>query len=156
MKTPCWRGATGANRRRLVLGVMILALVGSSCGGGGDPSGTTGATGSPAAADRPTSPAVLSIITPKNGQVVHGSVVQLKVSLTGATLVPATTTDIVPDEGHLHVVLDDRLISMTEGLQQLIPDLQPGQHLIKVEFVASDHLPFDPRVTSAVAFQVKP
>ena len=54
------------------------------------------------------------------------------------------------------VLLDDELISMTEGLQQIIPDVSPGPHRIQVEFVASDHAPFDPRVVSVVAFVVKP
>ena len=27
-------------------------------------------------------------------------------------------------------------------------------HVMKVEFVAADHLPFDPRVVSAVTFEV--
>ncbi len=79
----------------------------------------------------------------------------MKVSLKDATIVTATTTDIVPDEGHLHVILDDRLISMTGGTTQLLANLTPGQHLLKVEFVASDHAPFDPRVITAVAFEVQ-
>jgi hypothetical protein len=62
----------------------------------------------------------------------------------------------VPDEGHLHVLLDDTLISMTQGTEQTIPNVTPGPHRIQVEFVASDHAPFDPRVVSVVAFEVKP
>ena len=95
-------------------------------------------------------------MAPKVGEVVHGSSVDLRVKLQDAKLVPATTTHIVPDEGHLHVILDDTLISMTEGLEQTIPDVSPGDHRIMVEFVASDHAPFDPRVVSVVAFEVKP
>jgi hypothetical protein len=37
----------------------------------------------------------------------------------------------------------------------LLSNLTPGQHLLKVEFVASDHAPFDPRVIAAVAFEVQ-
>ena len=33
--------------------------------------------------------------------------------------------------------------------------VQPGLHVLRVEFVASDHLPFDPRVIAQVAFEVK-
>ena len=57
---------------------------------------------------------------------------------------------------HVHVILDDKLISMTEGLEQSIPDVPPGDHRITVEFVASDHAPFDPRVVTVVAFEVRP
>jgi hypothetical protein len=137
--------------------IVATAFVLAACGSSNDGGSTTGATGATASTgDRPSSTAKLSIVAPKVGQVVHGSNVDLRVKLQGAKLVPATTTDIVPDEGHLHVILDDTLISMTEGLEQTIPDVAPGEHRIMVEFVASDHAPFDPRVVSVVAFEVKP
>ena len=147
-------------KARLVALAIAGAVVMAACGGGGGDGGT-GATGTPTgptetSQDRPASTAKLSIVEPKVGEVVHGSKVFLRVSLKDAKLVPATTTNIVPDEGHLHVLLDDELISMTEGLQQIIPNVAPGPHRIQVEFVASDHAPFDPRVVSVVAFVVKP
>jgi hypothetical protein len=139
---------------------LVAALLLVACGGSGGSSGDGGggeATGPTAVTeDRPSSTAKLSIVEPKVDQVVHGSNVDLRVSLKDAKLVPATTTDIVPDEGHLHVLLDDTLISMTEGLEQTIPDVKPGPHRIQVEFVASDHAPFDPRVVAVVPFEVKP
>jgi len=133
-----------------------LALALAACGGSDDGGGSraTGTTSTPSA--RPSSTAELSIVSPAVGEVVHGSTVDLRVKLRGAKLVPVTTTDIVPDEGHLHVILDDKLISMTEGLEQSIPDVPPGDHRITVEFVASDHAPFDPRVVTVVAFEVGP
>jgi hypothetical protein len=135
----------------IVATAIVLAACGSSDDGG---SGATGGT----SADRPSSTATpkLSIVTPKVGEVVHGSSVDLRVKLRGARIVPATTTNIVPDEGHLHVLLDDTLISMTQGTEQTIPNVTPGPHRIQVEFVASDHAPFDPRLVSVVAFEVKP
>src|SRR4249919_1200683 len=117
--------------------IVATAFVLSACGGSDD--GGSVAT-----------------VAPTVGEVVHGSSVDLSVKLQGAKLVPATTTHIVPDEGHLHVILDDTLISMTQGLEQTIPDVPPGEHRITVEFVASDHAPFDPRVVSVVAFEVEP
>lgn len=136
---------------------LSLALMASACGGGGGGGGSASPTSSTptVAADRPASTAKLAIVSPRNGEVIHGSIVQLKVSLKDAKVVPATTTDIVPDEGHLHVLLDGELVTMTGELQQLIANLAPGQHLLKVEFVATDHAPFDPRVIVAVAFEVK-
>ncbi len=135
--------------------IVATAFVLAACGGSDD--GGSGATGATApSSDRPSSTAKLAIVLPKVGEVVHGSNVDLRVKLQDAKLVPATTTHIVPDEGHLHVILDDTLISMTQGLEQTIPDVAPGEHRIMVEFVASDHAPFDPRVVSVVAFEVKP
>jgi hypothetical protein len=69
--------------------------------------------------------------------------------------VDQTSTDLRPDQGHLHVVLDGSLVSMTSGTSQTLTDLTPGGHLLQVEFVANDHAPFDPRVLAAVSFEVK-
>jgi hypothetical protein len=80
---------------------------------------------------------------------------ELRVSLAEATLTAVTSQDISPDEGHLHVSVDGRLISMTSGLRQTLPHLDPGRHLIQVEFVAADHLPFDPRVLTRAVFEVR-
>jgi hypothetical protein len=44
---------------------------------------------------------------------------------------------------------------MTSGLEQTLPDLAPGTHVLRVEFVASDHAPFDPRVVTQAVFEVK-
>ena len=139
---------------RLAL-IVAAAFVLSACGSSDD--GGSGATGATApSTDRPSSTARLSIVAPKVGEVVHGSSVDLRVKLRGARIVPATTTNIVPDEGHLHVLLDDTLISMTQGTEQTIRNVTPGPHRIQVEFVASDHAPFEPRVVAVVAFEVKP
>jgi hypothetical protein len=72
------------------------------------------------------------------------------------TTVAATTTDIRPDQGHIHLYVDNNLVSMNYGTTQ---DLQvaPGTHILRAEFVASDHAPFDPRVvTPDVVFTVRP
>jgi hypothetical protein len=136
--------------RGLAAGLVLLAMAACSSGGGG----TAEQPGSPQ--PRPSSSGRLSIVLPTNGESVAGSSVELKVSLMGAEIVPATTTKLSPDKGHLHVYLDDALVSMTFGLDQKIPNVAPGQHVFRVEFVASDHAPFDPRVFASVVFQVKP
>jgi hypothetical protein len=132
----------------LAASMLAMAMVTASCGSGGS-------TSSPAAGARPASTAVLSLTSPKDGATIHGSTVDLVVDLTGAKLVTTTTTDLKPDEGHLHISLDDQLLTMTAGTSEQIPDVPPGQHLLKVEFVANDHAPFDPRVIAAVTFTVK-
>lgn len=150
MRGRCKRGA-------LVAVAMAFALATSACGNDGDatPSASPTSPTPTVSTDRPASPAKLSIVSPKNGQVVHGTTVEMKLSLKDAKVVDATSANIVPDEGHLHVILDDQLISMTGTTTQLLANLSQGQHLLKVEFVASDHAPFDPRVIAAVAFEVQ-
>jgi len=140
-----------AGGRRILPAVLLgLALLGAACG---NASGTQGG-GTTSAAHRPSSPAKLAIISPKDGQVINGSHVPLKTSLKGARIVQPTTQHITPTTGHLHVYLDNRIISMNYGLDETIPDVPPGNHVIRVEFVASDHLPFNPRVFTAVTFTV--
>jgi hypothetical protein len=87
--------------------------------------------------------------------VIRGDRVRIVLSLSGARLAETARTDVRPDEGHLHVMLDDRLLSMTGRLEQVIRGVEPGEHLLRVEFVANDHAPFDPRVIQAVTFEVR-
>jgi uncharacterized protein DUF6130 len=140
MREPC--------RVVAILASLSVALCTSACGGGGgsSPSATLGA--------RPASTAKLSIVSPTNGQVVQGNSLEVKNRLEGARIVPAASTNLRPDEGHLHVILDDSLVTMTAELRTRLTDLTPGRHLLQVEFVASDHAPFNPRVIDKVAFEV--
>ena len=79
----------------------------------------------------------------------------LQVRLGKAKIVSQTTRNIKPDEGHVHVLLDDRLVTMNYQLKGKLPKMEAGTHVVKVEFVAADHLPFDPRVLAQAAFVVK-
>ena len=135
------------------LALLALGAVGCSSGPSGPDPTVTPSLVSVAGA-RPSSTAKLAIVTPKNGEVFNSSTVPLRVSLTGGKLVVATSTNLRPDEGHLHVLLDDQLISMTSGLRENIPDVKPGTHLMRVEYVANDHAPFNPRVIAQVTFRV--
>ena len=128
-----------------ILAVVCVAVSASACGGGGGPAPSP---------TRPASTAKLSIVSPTNGQVVHGTSFEVKTRLEDAHIVPATSTDLRPDEGHLHVILDDSLVTMSATLQTRLTDLTPGRHVLQVEFVANDHAPFNPRVIDKVSFEV--
>jgi hypothetical protein len=156
------RSGAGRLRWRLAAAaaslVLVAVLAGCSGGGSGGQAGSGGQTSAPAStamAERPRSPAKLTIETPRNGQVVKGGSVTLRLRLQNAKIVAATTTNIRPDQGHVHVMLDGRLISMNYQLSETLPKLTPGTHVLRVEFVASDHLPFDPRVLAQTAFEVQ-
>lgn len=131
------------------LGVVLLASV--ACSGSGSSSATSAGV-----LARPSSTARLMIVTPKDGQVFHlGDGVPVKVMLHDAKIVPATTLDVVPDQGHLHVSVDGEIVAMNFGLSDRLTGVAPGIHVLQVEFVASDHLPFDPRVIEQVTFEVR-
>jgi hypothetical protein len=128
--------------RRLLL-ASLLALATAACTGNGTPTHPAiGSTG-----PRPSSPATVEIISPAPSTTVQGETLHVVLRLNGGTLVPQTTTDIRPDEGHVHLYVNNVLVSMNYGLEQDIP-VQPGSTVLKAEFVAADHAPFSPRVWS--------
>jgi len=114
-------------------------------------------TTTPAAASgpRPSSTATLSFVEPSDGRSVAGDQVEVVLELRGGRIVEGTSTQLTPDTGHVHLVLDGALVSMTYGLVQVVDigDVAPGPHTLQAEYVAADHAPFDPRVTAAVRFE---
>lgn len=148
----------------VALAVAFVLATGACSGGASAPTGSAGtapsgspASGSPATSTgpRPSSPAIIAITEPTNGAQVTGTTIHVVISLTGAQIVSTTTTNIRPDQGHVHLYVDNVLVSMNYGLEQDIP-VKPGTYVLKAEFVASDHAPFDPRVWShEVLFTVK-
>ncbi len=145
-------------RGRIVM-ALLAALLLAACGGGGgnpgSPSPSPSASPTVDLSTRPSSPAALAIASPTQNQVVHGSTVHVVVALQNATVVQATTTQITPTEGHVHLYLDNQLIYMAYQLQQDVP-VHPGVYTLRAEFVASDHFPFNPRVfSSSVVFTVQ-
>ena len=120
------------------------------------PQAPSAASGTTTSITRPASTATMTVVSPTQGEAVTGGVVQVVVGLTGASIVSATTTDIRPDQGHIHLYVDNNLVSMNYGTNEDLP-IAPGTHVLHVEFVASDHVPFNPRVvTPDVVFTVKP
>ena len=143
----------GIGRTTATLAVALIMLAGCASDGSVVDPGSIAPSAS-AIGPRPASPAVVTILEPKNGATVSADA-NLRVSLTGATLTDVTSQEIAPGEGHLHVSVDGELISMTAGLTQAMPGLDAGRHTLRVEFVAADHLPFDPRVVTQGFFEVR-
>ncbi len=139
--------------RQLPALVVALTCVIAACSGGTAPvEPTPGSSALPSAAGvRPSSPATVTIVEPASGSTVSGSTVHIVLKLDGAQIVPATTTAIRPDQGHVHLYVDNSLVSMNYGLEQDLP-VHPGTYVLKAEFVAADHAPFNPRVWSPEVF----
>ena len=132
----------------VLLAFALLATLVAGCGGSSSGSGRPGGPG------RPTTTAKLTILQPVPNQVT-GTDVTLQLQLTGGSIVPISTLTLIPNAGHVHVSVDGVLISMTQGLTQALTGLTPGQHLVRAEFVATDHVPFQNRVVADVLFTVK-
>ncbi len=157
---------SGSRARLLAVAVIALVALGACTSGApaawttspsaASPSAVGAASGSTSNVTRPSSTAQLTIVSPTANQVVTGTSLHVVVGLTGATIVTATSTDIRPDQGHIHLYIDNNLVSMNYGTTQDVPAV-PGTHVLRAEFVASDHFPFNPRVvTPDVIFTVQP
>jgi hypothetical protein len=108
----------------------------------------------PATLVRPRSTATLTILDPAPGVTVTGRTLHVRLRLTGATITPLTSTHLSPNLGHIHLILDGRVVSMAYGVDQDV-HVTPGDHLLQAEFVAQDHFPFNPRIVKSVTFTVK-
>jgi hypothetical protein len=131
----------------LALGVTLAA-----CGGGSPKSSSSSFS---SVTQRPASTGKVTIISPTPNQVIKGSVLHVKLKLEGAELVQQTSTNIAPDKGHIHVSVDGKVKSLLAGLTYDVTGLTPGRHLLQVEFVASDHGVFNPRVIVQQTFVVQ-
>jgi len=135
-------------RRLPALALLSLAL--AACGAS-TPSVRT-ASPTPNLASRPSTQAQVTIISPTPGEVVHGSMVNVVIGLSGATITRLYSTDVNGHEGHVHLYLDNQLIYMNYTLQQDV-QVHPGfQYTLYAEFVAADHFPFAPRDKTAPVF----
>ena len=104
---------------------------------------------------RPSSLATVEILQPAQGSTVTGTTAHIVLKLSGAKIITQTTTAIRPDEGHVHLYVNNQLVSMNYGLEQDIP-VTTGSLVLRAEFVAADHAPFNPRVQSEeIVFTVK-
>jgi len=144
----------GLETRGLVR-LAACALLAATLAGCGGPGGSGSEPSPSATGSRPSSPAVVAIVEPKNGATVTGSSLHIVLMLQHAVIVKQTSTDIRPDQGHVHLYVNNVLVSMNYGLVQDLP-VHKGTYVLKAEFVASDHAPFSPRVySSPVVFTVK-
>ena len=142
------------NKPSLMRGVavrlcLVSVMLAAACAPAASPSATAPLP-SPSGS-RPSSPATIRIVEPPAGASLTGTSVHVVLSLEGAQIVSATTTTIRPDQGHVHLYVNNVLVSMNYGLEQDVA-VASGTYVVKAEFVAADHAPFNPRVWSPEAF----
>ena len=134
----------------LTIGLAVASLVLGGCGA----QTATAPPGAPASQVRPQSTATVAITAPVPGAEVPAGMLHVRIRLTGGEIIPQTSTQLSPDKGHIHLILDGKVVSMAYGAEQDV-EVTTGLHLLQTEFVATDHFPFNPRVISAVTFTVK-
>ena len=147
----------------VLLTLLIVGLPACSSATADGPSGTPEPTPYPTPVGglghRPSSPVKITLLSPTNGEVVHGTTLVVRVSVTGGVVTTTTTNSshITPTKGHVHLYLNNQLIYMSYTLSQPIT-VKPGlPYSMYAEFVAQDHFFFSPRdVTPTVFFTVAP
>jgi hypothetical protein len=142
--------------RRLTLLIVATLLV-AACGSATSATPPASPTFTPATLSRPASPVKITLLSPTNGEVVHGNVVNVVVAISGGTVTAVYSTHISPTVGHVHLYMNNQLVYMSYTLHQSLP-VNPGVlYSMYAEWVASDHFPFSPRdVTSTIYFKVAP
>jgi hypothetical protein len=91
----------------------------------------------------------VTISSPAEGDTVPaGEAVPVTVELSGAELTSETESED-PTQGHLHIFVDDRIVSMPSTTSNEV-ELEPGEHTIVVEFTTADHRSFEPRIQDAI------
>jgi hypothetical protein len=113
-----------------------------------------GPTTAIATGPRPASTATLRFAAPRDGFRTSADQVSVRLDLEGGTITPVASTNVTPDTGHIHLSLDGALESMSGDVLQVVDlqDVAPGPHTLTAEFVAADHLPFDPPVVAQLSF----
>jgi hypothetical protein len=86
---------------------------------------------------------------------VTGANLIVKFKLTGGTFAAATSANVKPDEGFIHVSVDDQQLEVVNTPDVPLYGLTPGPHTLSGEYVASDHAPFANRVIVTVPFTVQ-
>jgi hypothetical protein len=146
-----------------ILLAIVAAIIVASCSSASPPASSASSDAASAypidasniPSGRPSTTAKITIVSPAPNAVITGGTVHVVVQVTGATVVDDTNEDIRPDQGHVHLYLDNALWYMQYSLTKDIP-VSPGTYVLKAEFVANDHAPFSPRDWSdQVFFTVK-
>jgi hypothetical protein len=107
---------------------------------------------------RPRSTATITIVQPPASSVVTTTTLTVQFQLTGGRIVAVTSKNLTPDTGHIHLSIDGHVLSMnyqpsaTVSLQAFAP----GPHSLQGEFVAIDHLPFNPRIIAREIIEYQP
>lgn len=134
--------------------VLLTIVLAAGAGCASRPRKSSEPSATPTIMARPRSAAKLAMIEPAPGTVITGDRLHVRLELTGGRIILETKIALRPDEGHIHVLLDGKTVSMVYGLEQDVA-VTKGPHLLQGEYVAADHSPFNPRVIVAATIVVK-
>lgn len=112
--------------------------------------------------------ATLQIISPKEGEVITGDEVLVKIQTANFTITPYQSGEdskqlkpVQPNAGHAHIWLDQKEMANENALKNTTPDptlfqnIQPGDHTLVVELVDSHHESLNPPKKTTTLFKTR-
>lgn len=150
-------------RRRFARRALTLLLASVALSGCGSPASSTTVVLTPGASPTvgpkhaESSPVKITIVSPKNDEVIEGSTAHITITVTGGTLTPTFSSDVSPTVGHIHLYMNSELVAMSYATSTDI-SVDPGaEYSLYAEWVAADHGSFTPRdITPRIYFAVSP
>ena len=109
-------------------------------------------------------PAIVRILSPKDGDVIAGSNVSVQMEVVGSTVRPSISGTVDPRFGHFHLLLDttrslaEEFPPRAEGLFHAantnftLENVQPGEHTLTLVWGFDNHNPPQPPITHTVRF----
>lgn len=146
-------------RRRFARRALTPLLVATALGACGSTASTTVVTVPATPTTGPlhteSSPVKITLVSPKNDEVVSGSSVHVTLTVSGGTIDSGYSKKVSPTVGHIHLYMNSELTAMAYATSTDIP-VDPGaEYSLYAEWVASDHGSFTPRdITPKIYFQV--
>lgn len=101
----------------------------------------------------------ISIVSPRNGAVVHGSRVTVTVRVSNFKLVPPSLKNppiLKRNQGHIHYLVDGKLAfsGVTAAVSHTLTNLSPGRHTLSVYLATSQHIQYPGTQASAIHITV--
>jgi plastocyanin len=102
----------------------------------------------------------VSIVGPKEGEVITGDKVTVKVDVENYELADFRTNPTPKaSQGHVHIWLDTDVTNpklaykLIDGEPVVFDNIKPGDHTLTVQLVGNDHKPFSPAVKQVIHFK---
>ena len=105
------------------------------------------------AAEQPKGSPILKVVSPKDGELVKSSKVNVQLDAENFNLVPVGQP-VKEGEGHFHVWLDSEKKLGHEKIFSF-ENVVSGRHAIVAELVKSDHSSLSPKVTQTITINVE-
>ena len=121
-------------------------------------------------ANAPATPAAqtrsLKVLSPKDGEVIQGTTVVIRVELQNLVNLPAPVPADAqnigkhpqlnkPGEGHMHLKLDVMPVVVWDdnSTTYTLTNVPPGEHELEINFSHNDHIPYDPQISQTIRFR---